>query len=168
MNLLIQRAEACDIATIRTLEEEAFGFTWDEPTFLKELDRPNGALLVGRLAGQTVAAAMLCWAGPEVQLNSIVLSPKVRGMGHSIPFLGGIMSACRAAGRHWMTLEVKWDNPPAHALYSRLGFVTTARRARYYRDGQDARLMWAGHLQCGYFGTLLDSFAGGIDLGACA
>lgn len=138
-----------------TMEEEAFGFTWDEPTFLRELERPNGALVAARLNGSMLGSALVVWAAGEVQLNSIVLCPEMRGKGLSKPFLGGIMNWCRERGCHWMTLEVKWDNPPALALYSRFGFVTTARRPKYYRDGQDARLMWAGHLQSKYFYSLL-------------
>lgn len=168
LSLYIQRAEAADIEAIRSLEKEAFGFTWDEPTFLKELERTNGAPVVAKLDGRTVGAALLVWAALEVQLNSIVLSPEVRGRGLSVPFLGGLMNWCRRSGLHWMTLEVKWDNPPAFALYTRFGFVTTARRPKYYRDGQDARLMWAGHLQSEYFHLALERYACDKDLGVSA
>jgi len=59
-----------------------------------------------------------------------------------------------------MTLEVKWGNLPANRLYRHLGFVTTACRKGYYRDGQDARIMWAGNLQSDTYGERLKNFEG--------
>jgi [ribosomal protein S18]-alanine N-acetyltransferase len=156
--LNIRLAREDDIATIRTLEQEAFGLTWDRQTFLKELVRPNGATLVAEWQGQTVGAALLVWAADEVQLNSLVIGPSWRGRGLSLPFLGSLMAWCRRELFSWITLEVKWRNEPAHRLYRRLGFVTTARRCRYYKDGQDARIMWAGHLASPRFGRLLQPF----------
>lgn len=156
----VRRAAEDDIPSIRDLEEEAFGFTWDHQTFEKELTRDNGATVVLEFQGEVIGSALLVWAAEEVQLNSIVLHPTARGSGHSRPFLGRLMAWCRTEGFHWITLEVKWNNPPAHALYRGLGFVTTARRKAYYRDGQDARIMWAGDLRSAEFGELLDPYLG--------
>ena len=157
--LNIRRAQENDIATIRTLEQEAFGLTWDRQTFLKELVRPNGATVIAELEGQIIGAALLVWAADEVQLNSFVLDRAWRGRGLSVRFLGILMAWCRLKMYSWITLEVKWKNEPAHRLYRRLGFVTTACRRRYYTDGQDARIMWAGHLRSPRFRRLLHPFA---------
>jgi len=158
VKLLVRGAIQSDIERIRELEQEAFGLTWDRPTFLKELTRPNGKTVVAELSGRTVGAALLVWAADEVQLNSIVLAPDQRGQGLSIPFLGSLMAWCQQQQLAWMTLEAKWSNHPAHALYRRFGFVTTARRRNYYADGQDARIMWAGHLKSPRFIRLLSDF----------
>lgn len=156
----MERAVAADIERVRELETEAFGFTWAQETFLKELTRPNGATVVARSAEGVVGSALLVWAAGEVQLNSIVLDPAVRGRGLSRPFLGTMMRWLQEEQFDWFTLEVKWRNEPAHRLYRHFGFVTTACRPRYYSDGQDARIMWAGHLQSPHFKRLL----GGEDL----
>lgn len=142
----LSRATTDEIKEIRALEAEAFGFTWDEAIFLKELSRPNGLTVVGKMDGRVVGSALLAWADEEIQLNSLVLAPEYRGRGLSRDLLGGMMAWSQQRGFTWMTLEVKWDNPPAYRLYKHFGFVTTGRRPRYYRDGQDARIMWAGHL----------------------
>lgn len=153
--LEITRATKADIERVRSLEIGAFGFTWDAATFAKELCRENGATVVARAGGEVVGSALLVWAAGEVQLNSIVLAPNLRGQGLSKSFLGCLMKWSRQQGFSWYTLEVKWNNPPAHKLYRDLGFVTTACRTQYYSDGQDARIMWAGHLQSYYFEELL-------------
>jgi ribosomal-protein-alanine N-acetyltransferase len=155
---MIRRAQETDIATIQELEEEAFGTTWDRATFLKELLRENGCTVVAEEEGRTVGAALLVWAADEVQLNSIVIDKAWRGRGLSSQFLGGLMSWCQSRRFSWMTLEVKWQNRPAHALYRKFGFVTTARRPSYYSDGQDARLMWAGHLDSPHYRKLLSDY----------
>lgn len=158
MSLTVRRATAADISAIQALEQEAFEVTWDEATFARELQRDNGATVVAEVDGELVGSALLVWAGPEVQLNSIVLAPSWRGRGLSKPFLGSLLKWCRSEGFHWITLEVKWNNPPAFALYDFFGFVTTARRPKYYRDGQDARIMWAGHLQHQCFDSALSIY----------
>lgn len=147
MSLSVQRADLTQIPAIQSLERDAFGLTWDQATFCKELSRPNGTTVVALSEGEVVGSALLVWAADEVQLNSIVLDPKVRGRGWSAAFLGTLLAWCQEEDFSWVTLEVKWNNPPALALYRKFGFATSACRKAYYADGQDARLMWAGHLQ---------------------
>ena len=155
---MIRRARESDIVVIQELEQEAFGLTWDRDTFLKELTRENGCTVVTEKEDRVVGAALLVWAADEVQLNSIVLHPEYRGRGLSSSFLGGLMAWCRSREMSWMTLEVKWRNEAAHALYRKFGFVTTACREKYYSDGQDARIMWAGHLASPRFTRILTEY----------
>lgn len=156
--LQILRAENRHIGRIRELETEAFGFTWEVDVFEKELTRDNGFTAVLLSQSKVIGAALVVWAETEAQLNSIVLDPEVRGKGYSRFFLGGLMRWLRDNGFHWITLEVKWSNSVALALYRRFGFVTTACRPKYYSDGQDARIMWAGHLQTDFFSELLREY----------
>lgn len=141
----VRLAVASDVATVRALETEAFGFTWDEPTFLKEFQRPDCLFTIGEVEGETVAMASLHWVLDEVHLVSIAVAPAYRGQGLSRTLLGVNMAFARLREElRWMTLEVKWDNPPALALYKSYGFTTVGKRKKYYRDGQDARIMFSG------------------------
>ena len=162
---MIRRALEDDIPLIQKWEQEAFGLTWDRATFLKELRRENGCTVVAEQEGRPIGAALLVWAADEVQLNSIVVDKAWRGRGLSSRFLGGLMSWCQSRRFSWMTLEVKWNNQAAHALYRKFGFVTTACRPGYYSDGQDARLMWAGHFNSPHYRKLLNGYEppGSID-----
>lgn len=135
-----------DIEEIRALETEAFGFTWDAETFARELRRTDCLFSVGEVEGKTVAMASLNWILDEVHLMSIAVAPAWRGKGLARHLLGENLAFCRERGLHWMTLEVKWDNPPALALYKSYGFTTVGKRKKYYRDGQDARIMWSDKL----------------------
>lgn len=160
MTVRLERATGDDISFIQELEREAFGFTWDQTTFQRELSRPNGLTAILWDRAHRIGSALVVWAADEAQLNSIVVAPEHRGKGLSSLFLGGLLAHCRERGMAWMTLEVKWSNAPAHQLYRKFGFVTTACRKRYYRDGQDARIMWAGHLQAPSFAHRLAEYQG--------
>lgn len=142
-----RRARPQDIARIRELEIEAFGFTWDESTFLKEFERSDCLFVVGEdPSGIVVASASLNWVVDEIHLLAIVLDPAWRGRGLSVGLLGRCLAWCQIHQLGSMTLEVKWDNEPALKLYSRFGFTTVGKRTKYYRDGSDARIMWTGTL----------------------
>lgn len=144
MNLRLAKAE--DIEAIRRLETEAFGFTWGAEVFSKELQREDCLFLVGEAQSRVIASLSLNWAVDEVQVLSVVLEPAYRGKGLSHRLLGAALAYCQARGLRWVHLEVKWDNQPANRLYRRFGFTTVGRRKKYYRDGQDARVMMAGPL----------------------
>lgn len=147
-----------DIDAVRELEIEAFGFTWDQDVFQRELQRRDCLFTVGELEGQTVAMASLNWILDEVHLISIAVVPSYRGRGLSRQLLGENLAFCQALWLRWMTLEVKWDNPPALALYKCYGFTTAGRRKNYYRDGQDARIMWSSPLTEERYGEPLAPF----------
>ncbi len=142
----LRRAVAADIEAIRTLETEAFGFTWGPEVFLKELAREDCLFLVGEMDEAVMASLSLNWVVDEVQVLSVVIDPARRGQGLSHQLLGVALAFCQERGLNWVHLEVKWNNEPANRLYRRFGFTTTGRRKKYYRDGQDARVMMAGPL----------------------
>jgi ribosomal-protein-alanine N-acetyltransferase len=143
----VRLAQPADVERIRSLEIEAFGFTWEADVFLRELQRTDCLFTVGEVQDQTVAMASLNWILDEVHLMSIAVDPAWQGRGLARQLLGENLAFCQAVGGlGWMTLEVKWDNAPALALYKSYGFTTVGKRKAYYRDGQDARIMWSGRL----------------------
>jgi len=48
------------------LEKEAFGFTWDHETYIKELGKDHVAILLAKLEGKILGSAMLQWIDQEV------------------------------------------------------------------------------------------------------
>lgn len=142
----VRLAGVGDVETIRALEVEAFGFTWDKEVFQRELQRTDCLFTVTQVEGETVAMASLNWILDEVHLMSIAVAPAWQGKGIARQLLGQNLAFCQLLGLRWMTLEVKWDNAPALALYKSYGFTTVGKRKKYYRDGQDARIMWSSPL----------------------
>lgn len=143
----LRRATIADIEGIRSLETEAFDLTWSEEVFRRELLRPDCLFLVGESDQAVVASLSLNWVVDEVQVLSLVLHPDLRGQGLSRQLLGAALALCRKRALQWVHLEVKWHNEPANRLYRHFGFTTVGKRKKYYRDGQDARVMLAGPLK---------------------
>lgn len=153
-------AEKRDIVALRELEIQAYGYTWEAEAFEREFRRrdclytvvdseacssltPRGGLKPGPLA----AVVSLNWIADEVHLLSIAVAPVFQRQGLARSLLGTHLAFSQQMALNWMTLEVKWENTPALTLYRHYGFTTTGRRKKYYRDGQDARIMWSSSLQ---------------------
>lgn len=162
MKVRVARAE--DIETIRRMETDAFGFTWEAEVFARELLRSDCLFTVGEVDTRAVAIASLNWIVDEVHLMSIAVDPSYQGRGLARQLLGENLVFCQGIeGLNWMTLEVKWDNPPALALYKSYGFTTVGRRKKYYRDGQDARIMWSGQFTEERYGSPLNPYRASVE-----
>ncbi len=157
--LLRSACSHADATALRALEQEAFQHTWSTETFLKEFQKKDRLYVVGEVPSSLiVCSAALNWVADECHLNSMVVAPDFRGQGLSSETLGGLLVFAISLGLNWMTLEVKWHNPPALGLYRKFGFVTLGRRKGYYSDGQDARIMWAGPLRSPVFAERCTSY----------
>lgn len=76
----------------------------------------------------------------EAEVLSIAVAGAARGQGLGRALLGACLEEAKARGAARMFLEVAADNPPALALYRRMGFETCGRRPKYYprRTGEAA------------------------------
>jgi ribosomal protein S18 acetylase RimI-like enzyme len=101
-------------------DDEDFRADW---TLLASL----GTADVGFIAGETT--------GWIAQLGVV---PSARGRGIGAYLIGEAVRRMRSAGESSVTLNVNIDNPPAAALYRRLGFTRIGGRARY-RIGPQGR-----------------------------
>jgi len=101
-------------------DDEDFRADW---TLLASL----GTADVGFIAGETT--------GWIAQLGVV---PAARGRDIGAYLIGEAVRRMRSGGESSVTLNVNIDNPPAAALYRRLGFTRIGGRARY-RTGQHGR-----------------------------
>jgi len=67
-------------------------------------------------------------------IESVVTDETHRGQGLAAQTIGALMGWARAAGATAACLQVLADNPPAHALYAKLGFTRELYRYHYWRD----------------------------------
>jgi mycothiol synthase len=91
--------------------------------------RPDWTLLAA-LDGTDVGFIVGDASGWIIQLGVV---PAARGKAIGAVLIGEAVRRMRAGGDTTITLNVNVDNPHAIALYRRLGFVRTGRRARYRR-----------------------------------
>jgi ribosomal-protein-alanine acetyltransferase len=78
----------------------------------------------------------------EVHLLDIAVMPSWRRRGIARALVGWLAARARDEGATAMTLEVRVSNQGGLALYHRLGFTDHGVRPGYYRDGEDAVVMW--------------------------
>ncbi|KAA2235791.1 GNAT family N-acetyltransferase [Salinarimonas soli] len=75
----------------------------------------------------------------EAEILTVALDPSLRGRRCAAPLLRRHLDALNARGVRRVHLEVDEDNQPALALYRRLGFIETGRRAGYYAKPDGSR-----------------------------
>jgi mycothiol synthase len=98
--------------------------------------RPEWSLLAS-LGGSDVGFIAGDVTGWITQLGVV---PAARGQGIGALLLTEAIRLMRSAGEATITLNVNVDNPRAAALYRRLGFARTGRRARYLPHEADITL----------------------------
>ena len=130
-----------DVACIAALEAIVFTDTAWGPTAVEGTLRLRGSLGLLLFEDDVLIGYALGWmlAG-EGELLRIAVHPnhRCRGIGRRV--LSAFLDHPAAASSEQIFLEVRADNTPAQALYTRLGFVVVGTRPRYYRDGTDAIL----------------------------
>jgi [ribosomal protein S18]-alanine N-acetyltransferase len=139
--LRIRPAGLEDLDAIARLEQDSFpedqvsrrSFRY----FMKKPWSPViAAFIEGKLAGYALAAVRR--NGRSVRIYSIAVDPRFgrRGVGWAL------LQACErfalAQGKPALTLEVRYDNAAAIALYEKFGFRQFGEHDDYYSDGATA------------------------------
>ena len=103
--------------------------------FLRASHRP---LMVARSGGRVIGYIVLRLYPRSARVYSlaVAVSHQRRGVGHEL--LHAAERYARAHGRMRLTLEARYDNLSAIALYEKLGFRTIGRCSGYYADGAAA------------------------------
>ncbi len=82
-------------------------------------------------------------ARDQAEVLTFAVAPPWRRQGVGAALLRAAMADAAGRGAEEMFLEVSTANQAALLLYAGAGFVEIGRRARYYADGTDARIMRA-------------------------
>ena len=136
-----------DVPEITAIEEASFPVPWRREFFegeLREIHPPRfHRVLERQLPGIPSIAAYLFAVilFDEFHINKIATHPVVRGEGHGRRLMEEAIAAAAARRAASLVLEVRASNAPAIRFYQGFGFVEVGRRKRYYKDGEDARLM---------------------------
>jgi ribosomal-protein-alanine N-acetyltransferase len=139
--LEIVRATPAAAERMAALHAAAFDRPWSASEFGALLHLPTSLGLTARLDGAEAGLALVRIVLDEAELLTIGVSPEARGVGVGAALLERCEAEAAKAGAARLFLEVSDRNEAAARLYRRAGYVETGRRARYYADGSDARLM---------------------------
>lgn len=80
--------------------------------------------------------------GPEWELENIAIAGPARRRGLGTRLLGEFLDAARAHGATAVFLEVRESNAAARRLYEKWAFTESGRRDAYYRDPQEAAIIY--------------------------
>lgn len=141
--VIITRLEESQLREASALERLCFSLPWSEEMFRGELSSPLSHYLAavdesGRLLGYAGMQAVM----DEGYISNIAVDPDSRRLGIAGALLSALIDFGRAGGLSFLTLEVRENNGPAIALYSKYGFKVVGRRKNYYKNPrEDALLM---------------------------
>jgi len=138
----IRDAEREDLDAIAALEKAAFPVPWKREYFETEIGAPHRMNRVACGSRGDVRGYVFCaWAGGEVHVNKIAVSPLARRRGVAARLMSDVFVFSASVKAEAIYLEVRLSNQPARIFYRGLGFVETGRRSGYYFDGEDALVM---------------------------
>lgn len=124
-------AEAAAMAPIHAA---SFDEAWTDVA-LSRLLRADAARAFGAFAGyerEPLGFVLAFVAADEAEILAIAVAPSRRRMGIGAKLLRALQRQLRDEGVNRLHLEVAADNPAAHGLYRKFGFVETGRRKGYY------------------------------------
>lgn len=126
-------SDMSDTALLSALHAAAFPAPWSQHAFGDLLDK-SGAKAYGTSNGFIL---MQKPAAGESEILTLAVIPTARRQG-----LAGklIAHALEALALKRVFLEVAADNHAARALYEKLGFIETGRRAAYYKKPDGSRV----------------------------
>ena len=143
--MIEQVTSAQDIAAVAALEAVCFTNPWTREMLERELQQSQLARVYAlRDDDGGIAAFCTCWIVlDELHINTIAVAPNRRREGLATRLMRHVMREAAGTGARRATLEVRASNTPARELYTRLGFVETAVRRRYYtQPEEDGIILW--------------------------
>lgn len=143
--MIEQVTSAQDIAAVAALEAVCFTNPWTREMLERELQQSQLARVYAlRDDDGGIAAFCTCWIVlDELHINTIAVAPNRRREGLATRLMRHVMREAAGTGAKRATLEVRASNTPARELYTRLGFVETAVRRRYYtQPEEDGIILW--------------------------
>jgi len=140
-SLIVRDARLDDLDAIVKLERESFETDQVCRDSLRRFLRaPHRPLIVASIddAPAGYALVSLRKGGRTVRIYSIAVGARFARRGVARALLQACEAYARRHGRAALTLEVRYDNAPAIALYEEFGFRQFGENAHYYSDGAAA------------------------------
>ncbi|QEE38039.1 MULTISPECIES: GNAT family N-acetyltransferase [unclassified Methylobacterium] len=132
-------ADAAQSPTLARLHATAFARPWEAHEFERMLcERSTQAHALWR-TGTLQGFVLSRRAADEAEILTVVLSPTLRGGGHSRRLLRDHLSSLAHSGVARVHLEVDEGNVPALKLYARHGFRKVGERTGYYLKADGSR-----------------------------
>ena len=140
--LKILRAQSEHFSRMYEIHKECFKESMSEPLFLEELTHPSRVYFVAVSDGVVIAYAGAWNTGEDYCIISIATAKTHQRQGMALKLLERLKIDAERKKIKALSLEVSTKNKPAIELYRKLGFIITNTRKQYYKNGDDAYVMW--------------------------
>ncbi|SHF00347.1 [SSU ribosomal protein S18P]-alanine acetyltransferase [Seinonella peptonophila] len=133
-----------DLATILSIEREAFPDPWTKKIFQDEIEQNHLAHNFVLERFEEVIGYFGLWrVYDEAQITKIAIASSHRGQGWGQVLVSGCMELAKCLDANRMTLEVRVSNIAAQRLYEKMGFQSAGIRPNFYTvEPEDAVIMW--------------------------
>lgn len=131
-----------DLEACLALDGRSLGGLWSRGQWRTELADPQRPGLGVWADGGLQAMACGWRILEELHITLVAVDPDLRRRGLGLLVLRALLAEAAAGGAQRATLEVAAGNAAARALYRRLGFRQAGRRPGYYRNGDEALILW--------------------------
>lgn len=170
--ITIQKMSLKHISSVVELDRLCFGGLWSAKGYQRELESPNSDMLILVISQnaedsneevffkssnfqsqitynhQSIIGIGCLWAIlEEAHITILGIHPQYQRLSFGQLLLYTLMRSAWERGLERATLEVAASNISALSLYYKFGFQDVGRRRRYYQQtGEDALILWRGHL----------------------
>lgn len=147
--LVIRAATSEDLSAMLALERDSpVGAHWPESVYAQVFGE-SGPTRIAFVAHEPNDAHRICGfviarvAAGECELENIVVAREHQAHGIGSQLVQALADAARGQKAIRIFLEVRESNGPARALYKKLGFAITGRRASYYANPREGAILYA-------------------------
>jgi ribosomal-protein-alanine N-acetyltransferase len=137
----VRRATPSDLPRILAIERAGFReWAWDRNLFAEYTRTCGDLFLVAEAGSKVVGYCIACTARGAASLESIAVSPAMKGKGAADALLRSLLRRLRLRGVARISLMVKVTNLRAVGFYEKYGFQRVRRVPQYYEDREDGIL----------------------------
>ncbi len=139
--VVITEMEPEHVNAVYAISEASFPLPWAKEELIREIINPRAINLVALHEG-TVCGYIQCWYTYEdADILNVAVNEDFKRQGIAKALLSRLIFMLKEKNVQNIFLEVRVSNIPAQMLYRSLGFITLAKRERYYINGEDALVM---------------------------
>ena len=146
------------VGEVVAIERQVYPTPWSEQVFVDELAALQRLYLVALNEEEVVGYGGMMLVTDEAHITSVTTLPERRRERVATRLMLRLVSEAVEAGARSLTLEVRFSNQAAQALYRRFGMVPVGVRKKYYVS-EDALIMWVHDLDAPEYRARLEQIA---------
>lgn len=142
-NLLIRKMDMSDVPFVLHYETKTFDQHVEEKALYEEIIENQVSHYYMALVNEERIGYIGVWVPkPNAEILTLYIKEEYRKKEYGFALLYFVMEELEKEHIESVTLEVRMSNIAAVSLYKKLGFEHVSTRKNYYKDGEDALLMY--------------------------